>query len=68
MRHYSLDTENNYDFLYAFDSGYDGSQSNPAEYMLGMFSGMYDAQRLQTMGVDAAGYVISTGPRWGGAG
>jgi len=58
-----LDVEDGYDYLFAFDSEFDGTQPNPADFMLGRFSGPYDAQRLQNMGQDAVGYVISSGPR-----
>jgi len=55
-----LDTEGNYDFLYAYDTGYDGTAAS--KVALGEFTGAYSQQRRANIGEDGAGYVISTGP------
>jgi hypothetical protein len=55
-----LDTEDNYDFVYAYDTGYDGTAATKVE--LGEFTGAYTAQRRANIGVDGAGYIISSGP------
>jgi hypothetical protein len=55
-----LSMEDGYDFVYAFDNGYDGTASTRVE--LGEFTGAYSAQRRNNIGEDGAGYLLSSGP------
>jgi hypothetical protein len=54
-----LDVEEGYDFLYAYDSGYDGTYQT--KEVLGAFTGEFNANRRKNVGVDGVGYVLSSG-------
>ena len=48
-----MDTEGNYDFLYAYDTGYDGTAAS--KVALGDCTGAYSQQRRANIGEDGAG-------------
>lgn len=55
-----LELENSYDHLYVYDSGYDGTLASKVE--LADLTGEYTEQRRGNIGVQGAGYLISSGP------